>query len=506
MRENAKNQEAINQTFWRACEAYRGKCQPEIYKDWIFNLLFLKYISDVYKIQHNLLYEKYGAQKDIMVMQIENMRFSLPKETDFYFLYESRFQAGNGERIDRALRIVEVANVDKLHSMFQDVSFNQYQFDDEKEKNDILRHVLELIAEVKFEKDEQEHTPLIMGRICEYLLEQFSVYYRHATRELYTPAQVSDLLIDLMQPQEGDDICDPVCGSGTLLLKCGDYIKHHFNGSKRYALYGQEVESVTWSLAKMNLFMHHEDNHRIERGDTLRNPKLQDDQGQLIAFDLILGHPPFSQSQWGYEQLQNDRFNRFDRGLPPKTKGDYAFILHMLKTLKPDSGRMGVVMPRGVLFRGAYEAQIRQKLVEENLLDAVIGLPEKILYGTQIAPVILVFKIKKQDSTVLFVDASQDFISGKVQNTLDVRHIEKIVQAYHAREHKPQYAEVVTAQTIANHDFNLNLSLYVDRYQQEETLELEVILQQRQALQKQLDRIDQDITSHLQALGYVQGS
>ena len=197
-------------------------------------------------------------------------------------------------------------------------------------------------------------------------------------------------------------------------MKCGRKVREHHN-SKQYALYGQEAIGSTWSLAKMNMFLHGEDNHKIEWGDTLRNPKLLDTNGQLLKFDIVTANPPFSLDKWGHDEAEHDQFGRFKRGIPPKTKGDFAFILHMIETLKAKTGRMAVIVPHGVLFRGSSEGKIRQKLIEENLLDAVIGLPEKLFYGTGIPAAILVFSKAKTDENVLFIDASRDFKSGKTK-------------------------------------------------------------------------------------------
>ncbi|GAM72616.1 type I restriction-modification system [Vibrio sp. JCM 19236] len=218
----------------------------------------------------------------------------------------------------------------------------------------------------------------VIGNAYEYLIKHFAAGSGKSAGEFYTPPEVSDLLSILLEPQQGDSICDPACGSGSLLMKCGKQVQNNYAGSKQYALFGQEAIGSTWSLAKMNMFLHGEDNHRIEWGDTIRNPKLQDKEGGLMHFDVVTANPPFSLDKWGFEDASNDHFGRFRRGIPPKTKGDYAFISHMIETLKPQTGRMGVVVPHGVLFRASSEGKIRKQLIDENLLDTVIGLPEKL--------------------------------------------------------------------------------------------------------------------------------
>uniref|UniRef100_UPI001E65BED3 N-6 DNA methylase n=3 Tax=Vibrionaceae TaxID=641 RepID=UPI001E65BED3 len=320
--------------------------------------------------------------------------------------------------------------------------------------------------------------------------------------EFYTPPEVSDLLSIILEPQQGDTICDPACGSGSLLMKCGKQVQSNFAGSKQYALFGQEAIGSTWSLAKMNMFLHGEDNHRIEWGDTIRNPKLQDKEGGLLHFDVVTANPPFSLDKWGHDNAADDQFGRFRRGIPPKTKGDYAFISHMIETLKPQSGRMGVVVPHGVLFRASSEGKIRKQLIDENLLDTVIGLPEKLFFGTGIPAAILLFKKQKDDNKVLFVDASREFKSGKNQNVLTIDNIQKIVDTYKARKSVDKYAYLATLEEIAENDYNLNIPRYVDTFEEEEEIDLVAVRTERIALKNELTDLEAEMAGYLEELGY----
>jgi type I restriction enzyme M protein len=276
----------------------------------------------------------------------------------------------------------------------------------------------------------------------------------------------------------------------------------NFNGSKKYALFGQEAIGSTWSLAKMNMFLHGEDNHRIEWGDTIRNPKLQDSNGGLLHFDIVTANPPFSLEKWGHENAEHDPWGRFERGVPPKTKGDYAFILHMIETLKPQTGRMGVVVPHGVLFRGSSEGAIRTKLIEENLLDAVIGLPEKLFFGTGIPAAILIFKKHKDDKKVLFIDASREFKSEKNQNKLTDDNLQKIIETYFKRETVEKYAYLATLDEIKENDFNLNIPRYVDTFEEEDEIDLVAVRTERLTLQSQLLELETQMEGYLHELGY----
>ncbi len=553
------SQETINKALWDACDTFRGTISSDTYKDFILTMLFLKYISDVWQDHFDTYKKEYGDEPELITEMMKNERFVIPeiiikddsgKVTDrfmatFYSLYERRHEPGNGERIDICLHEIEEANGTKLRdgnkSVFQDISFNTDKLGEEKQKNTILRYLMENFAKPELNLKPSRVGKLdVIGNAYEYLIGEFASGGGKKAGEFYTPPAVSDLIAELVEPQEGDEISDPACGSGSLLMKVGRKIREN-TGSKKYALYGQEAIGSTWSLAKMNMFLHGEDNHKIEWGDTIRNPKLLDKDGNLKLFDIVVANPPFSLDKWGHEGAADDRFDRFRRGVPPKTKGDYAFILHMIETLKPSTGRMGVVVPHGVLFRGAAEGKIRTKLIEENLLDAVIGLPEKLFYGTGIPAAVLIFKKKKTDDKVLFIDASREFKAGKNQNLLMPENIDKIVTVYRkfcdptltlplpgegtftalADENKEQlapppdkgeagrgfilvdkYAYVATLDEIKENDFNLNIPRYVDTFEEEEEIDLMAVRQEREKLKSKLAELEVEMDGYLKELGY----
>ncbi|KUE81497.1 type I restriction endonuclease subunit M [Aeromonas schubertii] len=500
------NQDDINKALWSACDTFRGTVSPDTYKDFVLTMLFLKYISDVWQDHYDGYQAEYGDEPELIEEMLKNERFVLPKQASFYALYERRHEPGNGERIDQALHAIEEANGTKLKdagkSVFQDISFNTDRLGEEKQKNTILRHLME-----DFAKDELNLKPSrvgtldVIGNAYEYLIKNFAASGGQKAGEFYTPPEVSDLIAELLEPMPGDTICDPACGSGSLLMKCGRKVVAN-HGEKHYALYGQEAIGSTWSLAKMNMFLHGEDNHKIEWGDTIRNPKLLDKNGDLMRFDIVTANPPFSLDKWGYEEAGNDKFGRFKRGLPPKTKGDYAFILHMIETLKPKSGRMGVVVPHGVLFRGSSEGKIRQALIDENLLDAVIGLPEKLFYGTGIPAAILIFKKQKLDDNVLFIDASREFKAGKNQNLLSADNIAKIVATYRNGGNVDKYAYLASLKEIKENDYNLNIPRYVDTFEEEEEIDLLAVRAEREQLKTQLAELEIEMAKYLEELGY----
>ncbi|MBQ0781566.1 MAG: type I restriction-modification system subunit M [Thalassolituus oleivorans] len=507
MSANSKiNQDAINKALWNACDTFRGTISADTYKDFILTMLFLKYISDVWQDHYDDYKKEYGDEPELITEMLKNERFVLPPQASFYVLHQHRYEPGNGERIDQALHAIEEANGTKLKdagkSVFQDISFNTDKLGEEKHKNTLLRELIEEFAKPELNlKPSRVGTLDVIGNAYEYLIKNFAASGGQKAGEFYTPPEVSDLIAELLDPRPGDSICDPACGSASLLMKCGSKVRQNHD-SKNYALYGQEAIGSTWSLAKMNMFLHGEDNHKIEWGDTIRNPKLLDKNVDLMLFDIVTANPPFSLDKWGHDEADNDKFSRFRRGVPPKTKGDYAFILHMIETLKPKTGRMGVVVPHGVLFRGSSEGKIRQQLIDENLLDAVIGLPEKLFYGTGIPAAILIFSKDKSDDSVMFIDASRDFKAGKNQNLLSEDNINKIVATYRNGSDVDKYAYVASLNEIKENDYNLNIPRYVDTFEEEEEIDLMAVRAERLKLKDQLAELESEMAKYLEELGY----
>jgi len=519
------SQDDINAAVWAACDTFRGTVDPSIYKDFVLTMLFLKYVSDVWQDHYDDYERQYGDYPALITEMLKNERFVLPASASFYALHTLRHSPGNGERIDKALHAIEESNITKLRDVFQDISFNSNKLGDEQQKNDILRHLLEDFAKPELDLRPSRVGQLdVIGNAYEFLIKNFASTSGKKAGEFYTPPEVSALMARLMAPQEGDEICDPTCGSGSLLMKCGRLIREN-TGSRKYALYGQEAIGSTWALAKMNMFLHGEDNHRIEWGDTIRNPKLLEGDApsydffaaargdkttkaashkpqSLKHFDIVVANPPFSLEKWGFEGADADKFSRFRRGVPPRTKGDYAFILHMIETMKPGTGRMAVVVPHGVLFRGAAEGRIRQKLIEENLLDVVIGLPEKLFYGTGIPAAVLVFRKNKADDKVLFIDASRDFEAGKNQNLLRETDLQRILTTAATRQSVDKYAYLATPAEIAENDFNLNIPRYVDTFEEEAEIDLMAVRKEREQLKAELASLENQMAVYLKELGY----
>ncbi len=495
-------QDTLNAAAWAVCDTFRGKVEPGLYKDLVLTLLFLKGISDAWLDRLEDCRRRHGEHPALVEELLRNERFVLPPRASFHALHAARYEPGNGERIDRALHALEDANLAKLRDVFRDISFNTAALGDEAHKNDLLRRLLEAFARPELNlRESRLGTPGMAGNTCEFLVRNFAAHGDRQACESSTPPEVSLLLARLVDPQPGDAICDPACGSGALLAQCGRLVRQR-SGSRRYALHGQEAVGSTWALARMNLFLHGEDNHRIEWGDTLRNPRLLDDDGRLQRFDVVVAHPPLSLPGWGIDAAAEDRHQRFGRGLPPRTRADYAFILHMVETMKPETGRMAVVVPHGVLFRGAAEGRIRQQLVAENLLDAVIGLPEKLFHGTGIAVAVLVLRRNRRDDQVLFIDASRGHQEGKGQNVLRTQDLDRILATCAARRGVPAYAHLASPAEMAGHGFNLNISRYVQADGEPAAVDLGAVHLERHKLLGELARLQDRIAGHLKDLGH----
>lgn len=497
------DQAEINAILWKACDTFRGTIDASEYKNYLLVMLFLKYISDVHRELREKLVIEYAGNEQRIQRRMERERFKLPKNCSYYDLYQHRNASNIGERINKALEAIEEANKTKLRGVFRNIDFNsEANLGQTKERNVRLKMLLEDYHDPKLDlRPARLGSNDIIGDSYEYLIANFAAGAGKKAGEFYTPAQVSELMAELVAPQPGERICDPTCGSGSLLIKCAKRVQAL--GSNNFSLYGQENNGSTWALAKMNMFLHDVDSARIEWGDTIRNPKLLEDD-RLMKFEVVVANPPFSLDKWGADEAATDakRFNRFHRGIPPKSKGDYAFISHMIETTTLENGRVAVVTPHGVLFRGGSEGQIRQKLVEENLLDAVIGLPANLFFGTGIPAAIMVFRRRKVDGMVLFIDASRDFTDAKNQTRLRPEDIGRIVSTYRNRASVDKYAYLATRKEIRENDYNLNIPRYVDTFEEEETIDLAAVQSDIDRLETELADLKATLRTHLQGLNY----
>ena len=500
---DAKKIDEVRNTVWAACDTFRGVLDASEYKDFILPFLFLKYISDVWKEHYATLQERYGDDEGRIHRRMKRERFVLPKGTAFDDLYRQRDADNIGELINMALEAIEEANKAKLERVFRNIDINsETKLGTTRDRNRRLKNLIEDFARLDLRPSRVSED--VIGEAYIYLIERFAQGAGKKSGEFYTPRQVARVLAKLAGPKAGNRICDPACGSASLLIRAQEEI-----GSNDFALFGQEVNGGTWALARMNMFLHGVDGARLEWGDVLNDPKLIKDDS-LMKFDVVLANPPFSLDKWGAENAANDRYARFWRGVPPKSKGDYAFITHMIECAKTREGRVAVVVPHGVLFRGGAEGRIRQKLIEENLLDAVVGLPPNLFPTTSIPVAILVFDRAREHSganadrkEVMFIDASREFQQGKNQNALLDEHVEKIIATYRAREDIDKYSRAVPIEEIEENGFNLNIPRYVDTFEEEEEIDIAVVQKEIDKLEAELAEVRSKMHGYLKELGVV---
>ena len=502
-------QKEINDTIWKACDTFRGTIDPSDYKNYILVFLFFKYLSDVHRKHEEELRAKYGDNEILIQRKLARDRFVLPDGASFYDIQQARREKKPdlGDRINKALEAIETANKRKLEGVFRDIDFNsEVNLGEPKERNRRLEHLIDDFSDPKldfrlFIDDDGTGKEDVIGNAYMYLISRFASDAGKKGGEFYTPKEVSLLLAKLLQPRPGDRIYDPTMGSGSLAITVADEVRNpDGTPSNDFAIYGQEINAATWALAKMNMFLHGVDGAQIERGDTIINPKLKEGD-QPMRFDVVVANPPFSLKKWGYQAVQSDPYKRFTYGLPPKSKGDYAFILHMIASAREGTGRVGVIAPHGVLFRGSAEGRIRQKLIEANLLDAVIGLPEGLFFGTGIPATILLFKKQRSTTDVLFIDASREYDDRDSQNRLRSQDIEKIVETFCAYETVDKYAYRAKFEEIEENEFNLNIPRYVDTFEEEEPVDLEAVQREIRDLETQLTATREELDSYLKELG-----
>lgn len=487
--------DALERHLWSAADILRGSIDSSDYKNYILGLLFLKRLSDRFGEECEIVRAEGGDPED-------------PDEHQFYVPAVARWErlekvASNiGEELNRATEALEEENP-KLEGVLHGIDYNdERKLGDVKQRDQVLGDLIVHFSKINLRNGNFSESDML-GRAYEYLIERFADDAGKKGGEFYTPHQVVRLMVEILQPREGMRICDPTCGSGGMLIQCAQHVQRNGGDPRNLSLYGQEKNLGTWAICKMNMLLHGLE-HEIMKGDTIREPKLLYEDGNLRQFDLVIANPPFSLDNWGREVAENDTFRRFRFGLPPKGKGDLAFVQHMIAVLQPQ-GRMAVVMPHGVLFRGGSEGEIRKRLVEEDLIEAVIGLPPNLFYGTGIPAAILLLNRSKAlacQGHVLFVDASRDYEEGSNQNHLLDEHVHKIADAIHQRGVRPGYAQAIPLDEIANSDFSLNISRYLQSTDSINIIDLTMAVSALRKSEFDRDLARAVMSKHLENLGY----
>ena len=484
-------QQDISNAAWSACDTFRGVIDAANYKDYILTILFVKYISDVWQDHYDKYREQHGDDEKRILRKLKRERFVLPKGSSFYDLYNKRNESNIGERINIALESIETENKAKLEGVFRNIDFNsEANLGSTSDRNRRLKMLLEDLNKPQLDMRPSRVPEDVIGNTYIYLIERFASDAGKKAGEFYTPHKVSELVAKLCKPKAGARICDPACGSGGLLIEAAKVVD-----SRDHSLYGMEANGSTWALCRMNMFLHNKDSADIKWCNTLTDPQLVE-KNHLMKFDNVVANPPFSLNKWGADEAANDSYNRFWRGMPPKSKGDYAFISHMVETAIEKKGRVAVVVPHGVLFRGASEGRIRIKLIEDNLLDAVIGLPGNLFQTTSIPVAILIFDRSREKGgtnqdrkEVLFIDASREYQPGKNQNSLLDEHIDKILTTYENHQDVDKYAHLASFKEIKENDFNLNIPRYVDTFEEEAEIDIDAVQNEIEKLENELSQV-----------------
>ena len=469
----------LSNHLWESANILRGPVDAADFKTYIFPMLFFKRISDVYDEEYQIAKKEAEGDEEYARYR-EHHRFQIPDNCHWEDV--RRHTQNVGQALLGAMRGIEQANPGTLNGIFGDAQWTNK----DRLSDPLLRDLIEHFS--KLPLGNRSVSTDILGQAYEYLIKKFADATNKKAGEFYTPRAVVALMVKVLAPREGEKIYDPACGTGGMLLEAIHYVRQT-GGNVRMLLgklFGQEKNLTTSAIARMNLLLHGVEDFQIVRGDTLRQPAFYSGD-RLQQFDCVIANPPFSLQKWGAEVWENDPYGRNFAGVPPAKNGDYAWVQHMITSMAPQSGRMAVVLPHGVLFRMGQEGKIRRKILEMDILEAVIGLGANLFYGTGLAACILVLrrsKSKGRRKRVLMIDASREFKKGRAQNELLPEHIDHIFQWYSDYRDVEGIARVTTLDEIAANDYNLNIPRYVEPVIAEETISVgEAIAELQRSLQ-----------------------
>ena len=454
-------QQQLESYLWSAAVLLRGTIDAGDYKQFIFPLLFFKRLCDVFDEETVTALRESGGDQDFALFP-ENHRFQVPADAHWREIRKVSRDVGRG--LQQAMRAIETANPNKLFGIFGDAQWTNKDRLSDAMLRDLIEHfsTLELTV-ANLPEDE-------LGQGYEYLIKKFADDSGHTAAEFYTNRTVVHLMTEMLDVQPGESVYDPTCGSGGMLLSCIAHLRNQKKEWRNVKLYGQERNLMTSSIARMNCFLHGIEDFRIERGDTLAEPKLVEGD-RLQRFDFVLANPPYSIKQWNREAFAADPWGRNVFGVPPQGRADYAFQQHILQSLKPKTGRCAVLWPHGVLFR-QEEAEMRRKLIEADLIECVLGLGPNLFYNSPMEACVVVCRTQKPKARrgkILFINAVNEVTRERAQSFLTDDHLQRVVRAYQDFKDEPGFTRVVPIEEIRAKEGNLSIPLYVGGETQAQT-------------------------------------
>lgn len=494
--------QTLESKLWSCANVLRSTLDSAVYKDYIIGLMFLKRINDEFNSEREKIKIQFSnMSEDKLSIMLENPKlyhsFFVPKESRW--VNYKTLNINIGPVLDKAFRAIEEhPNNVELEGVLTTTNYN----DKEKVPDEKLVQLLQIFDSINLSNDGMESLD-VLGDAYMYLIKMFQDSSGKKGGEFFTPNEVKQLIVKLLKPEEEDSVYDPTCGSGGFLIETINYLKEQGKNHRNIQLFGQENNISTWAMAKLNILMHGVTGAKIYKGDTIRNP--QNIEGtSLKTFDKIMANPPFSLKEWGIEVAEKNTYNRFNYGVPPKSYGDLAFVEHMLASLN-GNGIMATVVPHGVLFRGGAEGKIRKGMLQDDLFETIIGLPQNLFYGTGIPAAIIVLnhhKTEQRKGKVLFIDASQGFEKVGNKNQLRQQDVDDIVAACEDYDDKERYASIVDMKSIEENDYNLNISRYVDTSEDEEEIDINAVIERISVRKKEIEETEAQLNVYLKELGF----